>query len=64
MNEYGLPNIWLEWIMTKDFFVNQEERPGLDLILEEVTRQAEQVRGFPLLNAYAIWNLLWWMQLQ
>jgi hypothetical protein len=44
--------------MTKDFFVIQEEQPGFDLLLEEVTRQAEQVCGFPLLDAYAIKNLL------
>jgi hypothetical protein len=31
--------------------VIQEEKPGLYLLLEEVTRQAEQVRDFPLLFA-------------
>jgi hypothetical protein len=47
-------NIWLEGIMTTYFFVIQEERPGLDLLLEKVTRYVEQVRGFPLLYTYAI----------
>jgi hypothetical protein len=37
--------------MIKDFFVIEEERPRLDLLLEEVTRQAEQVRDFSLLFA-------------
>jgi hypothetical protein len=37
--------------MTNDFFVIQEERPRLDLLLEEVTRQAKQVRDFSLLFA-------------
>jgi hypothetical protein len=34
-------NILLEGIMTKNFFVIQEERPRLDLLLGEVMRQAE-----------------------
>jgi hypothetical protein len=31
--------------------VIQEEQPGLDLLLGEVTRQVEQVHDFPLLFA-------------
>jgi len=37
--------------MINDFFVIQEERPRLNLLLEEVTRQVEQVRDFSLLFA-------------
>jgi hypothetical protein len=40
--------------MTKDFLVIQEKRPEMDLLLEEVTRQVEQVRSFPSLYTYAI----------
>jgi hypothetical protein len=41
----------LEGIITKNFLVIQEEQPGLDLLLGEVTKQAEQVRDFSLLFA-------------
>ena len=37
----------MDIFITKNVLVIQEEQPGLDLLLGEVTRQAEQVRDFP-----------------
>jgi len=52
---------WVKnWVTT---LVIQEEQPGLDLLLGEVTRQAKQVRDFP--SYLHLYNLesFWWMQL-
>ena len=64
MNEYGFSIISVEGIITKNFLVIQEEQPGLDLLLGEVTRQVKQVRDF--LSYLHFYNLkfFWWMQLQ
>jgi hypothetical protein len=48
----------LEGIITKNFLVIQEEQPGLDLLLGEVTKQAEQVRDFSLLFALIQFKIL------
>ncbi|XP_073262655.1 uncharacterized protein [Populus alba] len=50
----------LEGIITKKFLVTQEERPGLDLLFEEVTRQAEQLLADRL--AHALKNIVSPMQ--
>ena len=41
----------MDIFITKNVLVIQEEQPGLDLLLGEVTKQAEQVRDFSLLFA-------------
>jgi hypothetical protein len=62
MNEYGfsIKSVWRNH--NQNFLVIQEEQPRLDLLLGEVTRQAEQVRDFPsFLHLYNL-KFFWWMQ--
>jgi len=61
--EFSIISAWKNHNKKKNFLVIQEEQPGLDLLLGEVTRQAKQVRDFP--SYLHLYNLesFWWMQL-
>jgi len=48
----------MDIFITKNVLVIQEEQPGLDLLLGEVTRQAEQVRDFPSFFALIHFKIL------